>query len=76
MLVHKSGVHRKTDLKTGLFICDFEHNGIECKLTFTARKVKTGKIFEIFIRNINVCNYFYFENSNIQVSKEIAKRLH
>ena len=36
--VHKNGVHRKTDLKKGLFICDFEHNGIECKLTFTARK--------------------------------------
>ena len=38
MDVHKNGVHRKTDLKKGLFICDFEHNGIECKLTFTARK--------------------------------------
>ena len=36
--VHKNGVHRKTDLKKGLFICDFVHNGIECKLTFTARK--------------------------------------
>ena len=35
--IHRRQTHEKAGEKIGNFICDFVHDGVECKLTFTTK---------------------------------------